>query len=77
MKSGSHPYEKWSRAEYRAAYEEADGMLKKVVEERNALQERMKRFEDYQKSNQLWMRHSIILGVAIDRLLATTPTSTR
>lgn len=31
------PYEKWSRADFRRAYEEADELLKESVAERNAL----------------------------------------
>jgi hypothetical protein len=71
MKSDNEytPYEKWSRQDFKTAYEEADALLKEAVKERNELREKIKEAESWQASNRMWMQHAIILGRVLDILI--------
>jgi tetrahydromethanopterin S-methyltransferase subunit G len=44
------------------AYEEADGLLKAAVKERNELREKLKELEGWKTSATMWSEHAWILG---------------
>lgn len=63
------PYEKWSRSDYRMAYEESEGLRNKLFEEVGVLRERVKYLEEAEIAARAWAQHSITLGHAINQLV--------
>lgn len=55
-------YENWTRASYRSAYEEVDGLYKKLIQEHNELKAQLEKENSWKEVAQKWANHSIILG---------------
>ena len=62
MSDKNVPYEKWSRESFKMAYEEADGLLKACVKERNELREKVKELDQWKNTASIWADHAVVLG---------------
>lgn len=63
------PYEKWSRHDYRLAYEEAEKLRTELLKERNELREKANERDQAVAQSHTWANHALVLGRMIDQLL--------
>lgn len=67
------PYEKWSRQDYRDAYEEAEKLRHANFQELREAREKLKELEQWKNTASIWADHAVVLGRQLAANLGIKP----